>query len=80
MLCSAVSRLSESAARVWRVRVAAVAAAFSAVKTRPQRVFLVPTNLFEQPWAELELGRLAAPDVCMHCMQRARVRRRPMCV
>ena len=31
MLCSAVSRLSESA-------VAAVAAAFSAVRTRPQRV------------------------------------------
>ena len=40
MLCSAVSRLSESAARVWRVRVAAVAAAFSAVRTRPQRVFV----------------------------------------
>ena len=38
MLCSAVSRLSESAARVWRV--AAVAAAFSAVRTRPQRVFV----------------------------------------
>mgnify|MGYP004143972977 CR=1 FL=1 len=37
---SAVSRLSESAARVWRVRVAAVAAAFSAVRTRPQRVFV----------------------------------------
>ena len=69
MLCSAVSRLSESAARVWRVRVAAVAAAFSAVKTRPQRVFLVPTNLFEQPWAELELGRLAAElmSVCTVC-------------
>ena len=32
MLCSAVSRLSGSA-------VAAVAAAFSAVRTRPQRVF-----------------------------------------
>ncbi len=69
MLCSAVSRLSESAARVWRVRVAAVAAAFSAVRTRPQRVFLVPTNLFEQPWAELELGRLAAQlmSVCTVC-------------
>ena len=69
MLCSAVSRLSESAARVWRVGVAAVAAAFSAVRTRPQRVFLVPTNLFEQPWAELELGRLAAQlmSVCTVC-------------
>ena len=69
MLCSAVSRLSESAARVWRV--AAVAAAFSAVRTRPQRVFLVPTNLFEQPWAELELGRLAAQlmSVCTVCSE-----------
>ena len=67
MLCSAVSRLSESAARVWRV--AAVDAAFSAVRTRPQRVFRVPTNLFEQPWAELELGRLAAQlmSVCTVC-------------
>ena len=52
-----------------RVRVAAVAAAFSAVRTRPQRVFRVPTNLFEQPWAELELGRLAAQlmSVCTVC-------------
>ena len=68
MPCSAVSRLSESAARVWRVRVAAVAAAFSAVRTRPQRVFVFQRTC-EQPWAELELGRLAAQlmSVCTVC-------------
>ena len=68
MLCSAVSRLSESAARVWRVRAAAVAAAFSAVRTRPQRVFVFQRTCLSSRGPSWSLAALQHSDVCMHCM------------
>ena len=62
MLCSAVSRLSEcTRGRGCR--------SFQCSENTSAAGVRVPTNLFEQPWAELERGRLAAQlmSVCTVC-------------